>query len=299
MTIFSAQSAEKNYIDLHTYGFGYIQNFRLVTPKKGKPFYSCRIHALRGPRDNVNYTVFDTIITNKKAVELLTQCGDAAKEKGKRILVAFTIGDVYPESYPYHSGPKQGQTGCWEKGRLINIRMLKLDGNKIYPESTEAGRFVDDTTVETFEITTRGIGYVNKFYTYTSPDGELLKMCNISALRGSKENIEYTYFSTRVYDENTIELLEKCEDALGLRQSVFISFNIKDLCPRIFEYTGEKQGQTGCNNQGCLSRISMIKIDGYQVYPELQRPIPETPAPAAPRKPRTSKAVSIPQPAMV
>ncbi|EBL8291886.1 hypothetical protein DLP14_14635 [Salmonella enterica] len=300
MTTSSAQSSE--YYDLHTFGFGYINDFRLVTPKKGKPFHSCRIRALRGPRDNVKYTFFDTIIPCKKVLELLEQCGDAAKEKaGNRVLIAFTVGDTYAEAFSH-----KGKMCCGQKGRLINIRMLKLDGNKIYPESTDTDRSVtDDRTVETFEIITRGIGYANRYYTYTSSEGESINFCSISALQGRRDEPEYTKFMATVNDDHITGLLEQCEDAFNEKRQIFISFNIKDLYPNMFEYkSGDRQGETGCNNRGVLSKIGLIMIDKHQVYPALQADEPETPSPEnpapemppmAPKKPRTA---SRPQSAM-
>jgi len=272
MTTFSAteQRPAKKYIDMHTYGFGYIQNFRLVTPKKGKPFYSCKVRAFRGPRNKIKCTVFDTVITSKNAVELLKQCGDAATEKkGTRVLAAFTIGDAYPDTFPCDSGPNQKGVGCWEKGRLINIRMLKLDGNRIWPENSEHP-VIDDTAVEKFEIITRGVGYANGFYTHISQDGELIRTCKIAAIHGSADKPDYTYFDTTVNDENIIGLLAQYNDAFKEKRKIVLAFTVKDLYPETFIYSsGEKQGETGCNSKGILNKISMIRIEGHQVYPEI------------------------------
>ncbi|MEW6677310.1 MAG: DUF3577 domain-containing protein [Pseudomonadota bacterium] len=42
--------------------------------------------------------------------------------------VAFRLGDIYPETFVYQSGPKQGQTGVSIKGRLLKIASAKIDG---------------------------------------------------------------------------------------------------------------------------------------------------------------------------
>lgn len=291
----SASLSEKDYIDQHTFGFGYINNFRTVKPKKGKPFQSCTIRALHGPRDNVKHTTIDTIIPSKKVIELLEQCGDAATQKNaNRVLIYFTVGDAYPEFFE-----REGKVCCWEKGRLINIKMLRIDGNKIFPDDTDTQKpVIDDTTVDCFELVTRGIGYINKIHT---PDGETFKSCRISAIRGRRSEIEYTHFDLSIHDAEITGLLARCDDAFSKEQKVFAAFTIKDWYPKIFEYkSGKHQGETGCNNQGQLSKISMIKIDGYQVYPERREPAPETSeTPMIPAQILASGFTNHQQPAMV
>ncbi|HAV1239729.1 TPA: DUF3577 domain-containing protein [Salmonella enterica] len=289
MTSLSSTPSEKKYIDQHTFGFGYINNFRTIKPKKGQPFKSCTIRVLRGPRNNIKHTTIDTIIPSNKVIELLERCGDAVTQKNAdRVLVYFTIGDAYPETFE-----REGKTCCWEKGRLINIKMLKMDGHIMHTDTTDTQQPVDDTSVDCFELITRGIGYINKIFT---PDGKEYKVCKISAMRGSKDDIEYTHFNLNIHNSVITGLLEQCDDAFNNKQSVFAAFTIKDWYPKTFQYqSGDKKGQTGCCNQGQLNDISMIWIDGYKVYPEVQVPVPEASTPEVPAPEASTPEVPAPE----
>ena len=121
------------YFNLHTTGIGYIHRLRKVEPKRGDAFYAVSISALHGHVDEPLYSRFDCRITGAEAEKrLLTLKG--AIEANKPVLVGFKIGDIYPEAFEYRSGDKQGQTGCVIKGRLLQIRWTKIDGEHVFPE---------------------------------------------------------------------------------------------------------------------------------------------------------------------
>lgn len=129
-------NTEQRYFDLHTRGIGYVNRLRTVTPKKGNPFMACTLAALRGKSDEVEYTYIDVRVYNEKACGLLEQCQEALGNKQK-VLIAFTVGDIYPDCFTYEKGDKKGQTGCGIKGRLIRISMVKIDGHEVYNEKTQ------------------------------------------------------------------------------------------------------------------------------------------------------------------
>ncbi|RUT66517.1 hypothetical protein CKG00_09035 [Morganella morganii] len=124
---------ERKYFDLHTRGLGYVNRLRTVTPKKGSPFMACTIAALRGTVSEPEYTYIDVRVYNAQAVSLLEGCQDAL-EKKQKVLIAFSIGDIYPECFTYQAGPKKDQCGCSIKGRLIKITTIKIDGHEVYRE---------------------------------------------------------------------------------------------------------------------------------------------------------------------
>lgn len=130
-------NTETKYFDLHTRGIGYVNRLRTVTPKKGKSFLACTVAALRGTTDEPEYTYIDVRVYNEKACELLESCQDALEQKQK-VLIAFNIGDIYPECFTYEKGEKKGQCGCGIKGRLIKITMIKINGNETYREKADA-----------------------------------------------------------------------------------------------------------------------------------------------------------------
>lgn len=128
-------SEEHKYFDLHTRGIGYVNRLRTVTPKKGNPFMACTIAALRGVADKPEYSYIDVRVYNEKACELLESCRDALAQK-RKVLIAFCVGDIYPECFTYEKGDKKGQCGCGIKGRLIKISLIKIDGHEVYPGNT-------------------------------------------------------------------------------------------------------------------------------------------------------------------
>lgn len=128
-------NTEHKYFDLHTRGIGYVNRLRTVTPKKAKPFQACTIAALRGTTAEPEYTYIDVRVYNEKACELLECCQDALNKKQK-VLIAFNIGDIYPECFTYEKGEKKGQSGCGIKGRLIKITLVKIDGHEVYREKS-------------------------------------------------------------------------------------------------------------------------------------------------------------------
>ncbi|EEE6744503.1 DUF3577 domain-containing protein [Salmonella enterica subsp. enterica] len=133
---------ERKYFDLHTRGIGYVNRLRTVTPKKGEPFLACTIAALRGTTDQPEYTYIDVHVYNEKAVELLESCQDALSKKQK-VLISFSVGDIYPECFIYKKGDKKDQSGCSIKGRLIKIITLKIDGHEFYRENAAENQSVD------------------------------------------------------------------------------------------------------------------------------------------------------------
>lgn len=128
---------EPKYFDLHTRGIAYVNRLRHVTPKKGQPFLACTLAALRGRTDEPEYTYIDVRVYNDTARVLLESCQEALENKQK-VLIGFTVGDIYPETFVYEKGEKKGQTGCGIKGRLIKISLIKINGHHVYPEYDDA-----------------------------------------------------------------------------------------------------------------------------------------------------------------
>lgn len=129
----------KQFFDLHTRGIGYVNRIREVTPKKGDAFWACTIAALRGDSDKAEYTYIDTRISGAEAIKLIRRCNDAVEAK-KKVLIGFTVGDIYPEAFTFEKGEKKGQTGVSLKGRLLFISFIKVDGEEVYkaPSKSEA-----------------------------------------------------------------------------------------------------------------------------------------------------------------
>ena len=138
MTTKSTDSASiaNEYFDLHTSGVGYLNRTREVKTPGGN-FLACDIAALRGSKDNVQYTRFDCIVRGKKASSVIeTLMPEVAADKA--VLIGFTIGDTYAETFTYSSGDNAGETGVSLKSRLLKITWAKVDGKTVYSARSES-----------------------------------------------------------------------------------------------------------------------------------------------------------------
>jgi len=137
MTHSTNTSTTKQFFDLHINGIGYVNRIREVQVKKGQPYLSCTIAALRGNSESVEYTYFECNVTGTKAKNLMERCIDASNLK-KKILISFCLGDLYAETFTYSKGDKQGQTGVSLKARLLKITSIKIDGELKYSDKDES-----------------------------------------------------------------------------------------------------------------------------------------------------------------
>ena len=125
------------YFDLHTSGIGYINRIREVTPKAGKPFLSVSLAALRGSVDNVQYTHFECRVSGKQAQQIVHQLKPAVEGKLK-VLIGFTLSDLYAETFIFKHGDLAGETGISLKTRLLRIAWAKVDGQPFFTAQDQA-----------------------------------------------------------------------------------------------------------------------------------------------------------------
>ena len=125
------------YFDLHTTGIGYVNHVREVTPKEGNPFLSVTISALRGSVDNVQYTHFECRVSGRQAQQVVRQVKPAVEGKLK-VLIGFTLSDLYAETFTFKNGDKAGETGISLKARLLRVSWAKVDGQPFYKEQEHA-----------------------------------------------------------------------------------------------------------------------------------------------------------------
>jgi hypothetical protein len=135
-----AQSAQREYFNLHTSGIGYLNRIRWVDVKgrgrRSEPFLACAISALRGPSDSVEYTYFDVRVSGEEAIGLINNLQDTVNS-GAKVIVNFRIGDVYPHLYERDvkvDGRPTGkkESACLLKGRLLLINSISVNGEKVY-----------------------------------------------------------------------------------------------------------------------------------------------------------------------
>lgn len=132
-------STQKSYFNLHTTGIGYLNDIRVVKPKKGDELVACRIAALTGSSDNPEYRYLDVNVVGNEAEKLIRRCEEAVNAN-KKVLISFVVSDLWVDTFTYTADSKyhkKGDTGVALKGRLIRIKMVKVDGELKYQEPTQ------------------------------------------------------------------------------------------------------------------------------------------------------------------
>ncbi|MCP4284512.1 MAG: DUF3577 domain-containing protein [Gammaproteobacteria bacterium] len=132
-----SNNESSKYFDLHTSGIGYLNRVREVTPKEGTPFLSVTIAALRGSVDNAQYTHFECRVSGHQAQKVMRQVQPALEGKLK-VLIGFTLSDLYADTFIFKSGKKAGETGVSLKARLLRVSWAKVDGQPFYKEQEHA-----------------------------------------------------------------------------------------------------------------------------------------------------------------
>lgn len=134
----STQTQQSAFFNLHTTGIGYLSNIREVQPKKGNAFLSCNISALTGDVSEPEYRFFNVNVAGEQNEKLIRRCQQAVNAK-KKVLISFTLGDLWTDHFVYDKDTqyhKKGDIGVTLKARLINIKSITIDGEKVYTASS-------------------------------------------------------------------------------------------------------------------------------------------------------------------
>ena len=130
-----------------------------------------------------------------------------------------------------------------------------------------------------FNLHTVGIGYLNRVREVQVRRGQPFMACDIAALHGATDAVEYTRFDCKVAGGEAERLIRLYMDAVKAEKKVLLSFRIGDLWIDPFLYEkGERQGQPGASLKGRLLFIDWIKVNGSIEYKAPARQ--EAPAPA-------------------
>ncbi|MBD9357395.1 STY4534 family ICE replication protein [Methylomonas albis] len=125
------------------------------------------------------------------------------------------------------------------------------------------------TTPQTkyFDLHIHGIGYVNRIREVNVKRGENFWACDISALHGAEDDVQYTRFDCRVSGSEAQKLIKRMHKACQEEKKILIGFKLGDLYADTFTYeSGVKQGETGVSLKARLLFIHWIKVDGVSVY---------------------------------
>lgn len=125
------------------------------------------------------------------------------------------------------------------------------------------------TTPQTkyFDLHIHGIGYVNRIREVSVKRGENFWACDIAALHGAEDDVQYTRFDCRVSGSEAGKLIKRMQKACQEEKKILIGFKLGDLYTDTFTYeSGTKQGETGVSLKARLLFVYWIKVDGVSVY---------------------------------
>jgi len=174
-------------------------------------------------------------------------------DRRKRPLVRFRVGDLWPDPFIRTEGERKGEAAAGLKGRLLKAELV------------DRGEFM---RIETHELITRGIGYLNRPEDVRPKDGDPFLACCIAALTGPTDEPEYRYIEAKVKTESAAHLVRRCVQAVEAERKVLISFLLNDMKIDAYLRTkGERAGEAAASLEANLVQIGLIKIDGQKVYP--------------------------------
>ncbi len=127
--------------------------------------------------------------------------------------------------------------------------------------------------VKYFNLHTSGLGYLSRIRHVDVKRGDGFLACEINALHGRADDVEYTRFDCRVSGAEAEKQIRRCLDKQSRDTKILIGFCLGDLYAETFVYKqGDRQGQTGVSLKARLLRVDWIKIDGEMVY-KAEKPI--------------------------
>jgi len=211
------------------------------------PFLACTVAALFGPANNPVRRYFDVRVSGAEAKKLL-QPYIGTDDPQQRPLVRFRLGDLWIDPFRRLSGDPAASI----KARLLKAELLERSA-------------LDE--IEYHELLTRGIGYLNNPRMIPN-GGDPFLSCSIAALAGAVGEPEYRYIETTVANDSAQHLVQRCIQAVEAKRKVLLAFTLNDMKVEAYVRTkGEQAGEVGGSLKSQLIRISLIKVDGEQVYP--------------------------------
>ena len=140
------------------------------------------------------------------------------------------------------------------------------------------------STDQFFDLHVTGIGYVNRIRLVPIKRGNPFWACDIAALNGASDNVEYRRFDCRVNGSVAESLIKKLHTTVADRKKkgmtepkILINFKLGDLYADLYTRTkGERAGEVAVSLKARLLFINWIKVDNAKVYEAQKRD--ETPS---------------------
>ena len=239
-------AAAVEYFDSVLYARAFINEIKLVESRKkgAKPYCAINASIVEAGADGKVYRTIDLIVRGKPAKEVLQRFrdrwpADRTKRDGNAWLADINIGSIRVESF--HK--RDGSTAAVLKGRLLNIRALRIGKETVH------GDFAENTPRPVFVAPC----YINEI----KPDKKTMK---IAALDGLVSEPEYFSVSLDYRDNGVIaELL-----AMGICPKGYAN---RDTNPKVFAVLeiGDIEAAVYKDNayaKGTLLDIRFLKADG-------------------------------------
>ena len=122
-----------------------------------------------------------------------------------------------------------------------------------------------------FDLHTTGLGYLNRVREVKPRKGDPFLSCDISAIHGPSDDVEYCRFDVKVTGAGAKHLIRQYGNQVKANRKVLIGFRLGDLWLDKFFYPAdyrdpEKAGKPGVSLKARLLFISWIKVDKTLVY---------------------------------
>ena len=72
-------------------------------------------------------------MSGNEARDVVRRLASAVEER-RKVLIGFTLSDLFAESFTFKHGERSGETGISLKARLLRVSWAKIDGEPFFTE---------------------------------------------------------------------------------------------------------------------------------------------------------------------
>jgi Protein of unknown function (DUF3577) len=118
-----------------------------------------------------------------------------------------------------------------------------------------------------FDLTTEGLGYLNRIRTVSGKKVTPYLACTIKALNGPTDDVEYRECDLIVVGSQAQEVVRQLEADVVAQKRVLVGFRFGDASPNAYEVTNRETGVVGQRLciKGRLLQITWAKVDGQNI----------------------------------
>lgn len=247
-------AAAVEYFDSVLYARAFINEIKLVESRKkgAKPYCAINASIVEAGADGKVYRTIDLIVRGKPAKEVLQRFrdrwpADRTKRDGDAWLADINVGSLRVESYR----KRDGGTAAVLKGRLLNIRALRIGKDIVHGELAEA--------------TPRALFVAPCYINEIRPDKGRMKVSALDGLISAPEyfniNLEYDGNAT-IAELLAMGICPKGYQHRAENPKVFAVLEIGSLEAVVFTPKGSEPKAYA---KGTLQGIRFFKADGQVI----------------------------------